>query len=81
MLQSVNKDLLKKYISSNEVVYQTFGGLIEVSNDNEKENKDNLLSYLDSSSNIEVYAKDYFFIKEDFEELNDWSLITLVLRN
>ena len=57
---SITKNIISQllnYVMNNEVVYQFCGELIEVSNDNEKENKAALLSYLSRAKRIEVYDK------------------------
>lgn len=69
----VSKEKLHNYISRNEVVYQAFGELMEVSNDKEEGNRMNLLKYLNSASSINVYEKDHWYIKEEFQDINDWS--------
>lgn len=67
------KENLKKYIEANEVVFQAFGDLMEISNDCNAENKKNLIKYLNETSSIEIYEKDHPYISEEFQELNDWS--------
>lgn len=67
------EDKLHQYIKNNEVVYQEFEGLIEVSNSVEKENRDNLLKAFDTNPVVQIYKKDDEFIAEDFQELNNWS--------
>lgn len=67
------KDKLQQYIKGNEVVYQKFNGLIEVSNIVETENRENLLKVFDTNPVVQIYKKDDQFIAEDFQELNDWS--------
>ena len=67
------EDKLYQYIKNNEVVYQEFEGLIEVSNSVEKENRDNLLKAFDTNPVVQRYKKDDEFIAEDFQELNNWS--------
>jgi len=64
---------LTNYVKSNEVVYQEFGGLVEVSNDKESENKSRLINYLDNAATVEIYEKGHWFIKDDFCELDSWS--------
>ena len=44
--QVVSIDKVLKYVATEEVVYQEFEGLVEVSNDNEVENRDQLKEYL-----------------------------------
>ena len=67
------EDKLYQYIKNNEVVYQEFEGLIEVSNSVEKENRDKLLKAFDTNPVVQIYKKDDEFIAEDFQELNNWS--------
>lgn len=67
------KDNLQQYIKDNEVVYQEYEGLIEVSNVVETENRDNLLKALNTNPVVQTYKKDDQFIAEDFQELNNWS--------
>lgn len=69
----VSKEKLHNFISKNEVVFQVFGELVEVANDKEEKNRMNLLNNLASSSSIEVYEKDHWYIKEEFQDINDWS--------
>ena len=64
---------LLNYVTNNEVVYQFCGELMEVSNDNEKENKAALLSYLSRAKRIEVYDKHNAFEQDGWTELVDWS--------
>lgn len=71
--QVVSIDKVLKYVATEEVVYQEFEGLVEVSNDNEVENRDQLKEYLSKTSTIETYNKGHWFIKDDFEELDNWS--------
>lgn len=70
---------LLNYVTNNEVVYQFCGELMEVSNDNEKENKAALLSYLSRANRIVVYDKHNDFLKEHWSELDDWSTVDDVL--
>ena len=70
---------LLNYVTNNEVVYQFCGELMEVSNDNEKENKAALLSYLSRANRIVVYDKHNDFLKEHWSELVDWSTVDDVL--
>ena len=65
-------DKLQKYVQNNEVVWQFCGDLVEVANDNEKENKDKLLGYFNKANCIEVYDKYNSFIKDGWSELVDW---------
>lgn len=67
------KDALREYVEHNEVVFQSYGDLIEIANSIEIENKENLLRYITVASNVEVYEKDHFYIKEDFSYLNTWA--------
>ena len=71
--QVVSIDKVLKYVTTEEVVYQEFEGLVEASNDSEAENRDQLKEYLSKTSTIETYSKGHWFIKDDFEELNNWS--------
>lgn len=69
--ESTNK--LLDYIKSNEVVYQTYGGLIEVANDSNIDNRCELIDYISRADCVEVYHKDDTFIQEPFEDLNNWA--------
>ena len=69
----VSKEKLQNYILNNEAVFQVFGELMEVANDNEEENRLNLLDYLNSASSIEIYEKGHWYIKDEFQDINDWS--------
>lgn len=71
--QTVSTGEFLKYIVTNEVVYQELEGLVEVSNDKEIENRDQLKEYLLKTSTIETYSKGHWLIKDDFEELDNWS--------
>lgn len=64
---------LLDYIKSNEVVYQTYGGLIEVSNDSNIDNRSELINFINRADSVEVYHKDDTFIQEPFEDLNNWA--------
>lgn len=72
--KDINKLIFKEYLQNNEVVFQTLDGLIEVANDIEKENKVNIIEYLDKTASIDIYEKDHMFIKDNFSDLNNWSL-------
>lgn len=67
------KEKLTNYIESNEVVYQVCGELIEVSNDENQDNRQALLEHLTNASNIVVYEKGKPFIHNAFEDLDNWS--------
>lgn len=60
------KELLLDYIKKNEVVYQVCNDLAEVSNEENKDNRQTLLRYFDKTSNIEIYEKGASFIREPF---------------
>lgn len=64
---------LLDYIKSNEVVYQTYGGLIEVANDSNKNNRSELIDFINRADSVEVYHKDDTFIQEPFADLNNWA--------
>ena len=66
-------ELLKHYIENNEVVYQFCGGLIEVSNNIEKENKETLLNYFYGAYRVEVYNRNDLFVRDNWTDLTDWS--------
>ena len=70
---NVLKNNLQFYISHNEVVYQVNDELMEVANEKEEMNRITLLNYLNATSTIEVFCKDHRFVKESFQDLNDWS--------
>ncbi|MDD5791649.1 MAG: hypothetical protein PUD22_03590 [Erysipelotrichaceae bacterium] len=67
------KENLRTYIINNEVVYQSCGELVEVSNDTEKENKDTLLGYFNRANRVDVYTKQDRWAKDGWPELTDWS--------
>ena len=67
------KENLRTYIINNEVVFQAFGGLVEVANEAEKENREELLVYFDDASSVEVYQKGHWFIKDEFADLDGWA--------
>ena len=54
--QNSKKNLLR-YIKNNEVVYQVYGELVEVSNDDNIDNRNALIEYFNQSSSIELYTK------------------------
>ena len=68
-----SKKTLLRYIKNNEVVYQVYGELVEVSNDNNIDNRNALIEYFNQSSSIELYTKDDEYIREPFSDLNDWA--------
>ena len=73
MQNTIAKDTLREYVMRNEVVFQAFGGLVEVANEVEKENREELLSYFDDASGVEVYQKGHWFIKDEFADLDGWA--------
>ena len=73
MQNTIAKDTLREYVKENEVVFQAFGSLVEVANEVEKENREELLSYFDIASSVEVYQKGHRFIKDEFADLNEWA--------
>lgn len=64
---------LTNYIEHNEVVYQVCGELVELSNSDNSDNHASLLNYLRHASGMEEYTKGYSFIREAFEEIDNWS--------
>lgn len=64
---------LLDYVKSNEVVYQTYGGLIEVANDSNIDNRSELIDFINQADSVDVYYKDDTFIQEPFEDLNNWA--------
>lgn len=66
-------ETLRHYVRHNEVVWQFCGDLVEVANDNEKENRDALLGYFRTAKQIEVYDKHDSFVADNWPELADWS--------
>lgn len=68
-----NIDTLREYVKENEVVFQAFGNLIEVANESEKESREELLSYFNDASSVEIYKKGHWFIKDEFADLNRWA--------
>ena len=73
MQNLIAKDSLREYVMRNEVVFQASGALVEVANEEEKENREELLSYFDDASSVEVYQKGHWFIKDEFADLNGWA--------
>lgn len=67
------KEKLQYNVNDNEVVFQVFGDLVEVSNEIEKENKNILFDYFNKVYYIEVYDKHNSFIQEGWRELAEWS--------
>ncbi len=74
MTSKIIADVLRTYVESNEVVYQFCGELMNVSNDNEKENKESLLKYFRRANRVEVYTKHDRWAKDGWPELADWSM-------
>ncbi len=74
MTSKIIADVLRTYVESNEVVYQFCGELMNVSNDNEKENKESLLKYFRRANRVEVYTKHDRWAKDGWPELTDWSM-------
>lgn len=64
---------LINYIKANEVVYQRFGELVEVANNDNKQNTEALLEDIDKASGIEIYKKGASFIHDDFVDLDEWA--------
>lgn len=75
----VDAKKLSKYIKKEEVVFQRYGELVEVSNDVNLENRDSLIHDMDVTSSIEVYKKNDCVIIDDFNDLNDWATTDDVL--
>lgn len=66
-------NMLRDYVKQNEVVFQAIDSLVNVSNDSEKENRKELLSYLNDASGVEAFSKGHSAIKNDFPELAEWA--------
>lgn len=64
---------LYDYVNQNEVVFQSIGNLVEVANEVERENRKELLSYLNDASGVEAFSKGHCSIKNDFPELAGWA--------
>lgn len=64
---------LLDYIKSKEVVYQAYGDLIEVANDDNLANRNEIVDLFNIAESIEVYHKDDAFIQEPFEDMNNWA--------
>lgn len=64
---------LRQFVESNEVVYQEFENVIEISNDQNPQNRKALLDCFKHVSSVEVYQKGSAFIHEPFEELDKWA--------
>lgn len=69
--QAINE--FRNYIMKNDVVYQRYGELMEVSNDGEESNRTSLLKDLDNACCVEIYHKSDKFITEDFHDIDAWS--------
>lgn len=67
------KENLRTYIINNEVVFQAFGNLVEIANEVEKENREELLTYFDDASSVEIYQKGHWLIKDEFADLDEWA--------
>lgn len=70
-MATVNK--LRDYEKQNEVVFQAIDSLVNVSNDSEKENREELLSCLNDAAGVEAFSKGHSAIKNDFSELDGWA--------
>lgn len=66
-------NMLRDYVKQNEVVFQAIDSLVNVSNDSEKENREELLSYLSDAAGVEAFSKGHCSIKNDFPELAEWA--------
>jgi len=72
-LSKIAQTNLLNYIQNNEVVYQVFGELVEVSNDENVQNKESLILDFNNASSVEVYQKGDNFIHEPFVDLDNWA--------
>lgn len=72
-ISQTSRQNLLRYIKNNEVVYQVYGELIEVSNVENIDNRNTLIEYFNQSSSIEMYSKDDEYIREPFNDLNNWA--------
>lgn len=70
---SVSMSKLISYIKNNEVVYQVYCDLVEVSNENNSQNRDFLLENFKHVSSVKVLEKGDSYIHESFEELDNWA--------
>lgn len=67
------KELFLNYISTNEVVYQICGELMEVANDNNCYNRNVILDLLAHDSSIELINRNECGTQESFYDLINWS--------
>ena len=72
-MQNIKANTLQAYVEANEVVYQFYGELMQVSNSTEKENKETLLDYFRRANRVELYTKHDRWAKDGWPELADWS--------
>ncbi len=73
MQNTIAKDKLREYVEENDVVFQAYDSLVEVAIEAEKENREELLSYFDDASSVEIYQKGHWFIKDEFADLDGWA--------
>lgn len=73
MQNTIAKEMLREYVKENEVIFQTSGYLMDVSNEVEKENKQELFAYFDDASSVKIYQKEHWFIKDEFANLDGWA--------
>lgn len=64
---------LRQYVEKNEVVYQVYEELVEISNDQNTDNRKALLDYFNHASSVEVYEKGATYLHEPFEDLDEWA--------
>lgn len=73
MQNTIAKEMLREYVKENEVIFQASGYLMDVSNEVEKENKQELFAYFDDASSVKIYQKEHWFIKDEFANLDGWA--------
>lgn len=54
-------------------MFQSYGELMELANEDKIENRNTLLSFFPHVSSIEVYSKGHSFIREVFAEIDSWA--------
>ena len=73
MQNTIAKEMLREYVKENEVIFQASCYLMDVSNEVEKENKQELFAYFDDASSVKIYQKEHWFIKDEFANLDGWA--------
>lgn len=60
---------LVSFVESHEVIYQTAGDIVDVSDDKHPKSKKYLLEEMENVAELQLYAQDDAFVKENFYDL------------